>query len=77
VAYYGRPTSVDQVTDYVVGRVIDQLGIEHSLINRWKDDQCAVSGSGDRQVLEVDDWTTRIEPTSSWPMATTDRQNGR
>jgi polyprenyl P-hydroxybenzoate/phenylacrylic acid decarboxylase-like protein len=39
VAYYARPTSVDEVTDHVVGRVIDQFGIEHSLIKRWKDDQ--------------------------------------
>ncbi len=39
VAYYSRPRSVQEVTDYVVGRVIDQLGIEHSLINRWKDDR--------------------------------------
>lgn len=39
VAYYARPASVDEVTDYVVGRVIDQLGIEHSLIKRWKDDR--------------------------------------
>lgn len=37
VAYYARPTSIDEVTDYVVGRVIDQLGIEHDLIKRWKD----------------------------------------
>ena len=39
VAYYGQPTSVSEITDYVVGRVIDQLGIDHTLINRWKDDQ--------------------------------------
>jgi polyprenyl P-hydroxybenzoate/phenylacrylic acid decarboxylase-like protein len=36
VAYYSRPRSVQEVTDHVVGRVVDQLGIEHSLINRWK-----------------------------------------
>lgn len=39
VSYYTRPTSVDEMTDQVVGRIIDQLGIEHSLIKRWKDDQ--------------------------------------
>jgi flavin prenyltransferase len=43
-AYYARPTSVDEVTTYVVGRVIDQLGIDHSLIKRWKDDQHPVNG---------------------------------
>ena len=55
VAYYSRPTSVDAVTDYVVGRVIDQLGIEHSLINRWKDGQRHVNG--DRQLALADDWS--------------------
>jgi flavin prenyltransferase len=51
VAYYSRPTSVDEVTDYVVGRVVDQLEIEHSLINRWKDDQqpVPVNGGNGRQ----------------------------
>jgi 4-hydroxy-3-polyprenylbenzoate decarboxylase len=39
VSYYARPASVDEMTNYVVGRIIDQLGIEHSLIERWKDDQ--------------------------------------
>ena len=58
VAYYSRPTSVDEVTDYVVGRVIDQLGIEHSLINRWKDGQHPSNGG--RQLSLADDWTTRI-----------------
>lgn len=37
VAYYAQPTSVEEVTNQVVGRILDQLGIEHSLISRWKD----------------------------------------
>jgi 4-hydroxy-3-polyprenylbenzoate decarboxylase len=37
VSYYARPASVDEMTNYVVGRIVDQLGIEHSLIARWKD----------------------------------------
>lgn len=45
VAYYARPTTVDDVTNYVVGRVIDQLGIEHSLITRWKSPQCMDSSA--------------------------------
>jgi flavin prenyltransferase len=69
VAYYARPTSVDEVTDYVVGRVIDQLGIEHRLINRWKADQHSVPVSGDRQLLKVDDWTTRLEIDTRTPQA--------
>jgi flavin prenyltransferase len=69
VAYYARPTSVDEVTDYVVGRVIDQLGIEHRLINRWKADQHSVPVSGDRQLVKVDDWTTRLEIDTRTPQA--------
>ena len=53
VAYYARPTSVDEVTMYVVGRVIDQLGIEHSLINRWKDDQRPIPLNRDRQLSDL------------------------
>jgi 4-hydroxy-3-polyprenylbenzoate decarboxylase len=37
VSYYARPASVDDMTNYVVGRIVDQLGIEHSMIERWKD----------------------------------------
>lgn len=36
VAYYAHPMSVDDVTNYVAGRVVDQLGVRHSLITRWK-----------------------------------------
>lgn len=62
VAYYSRPTSVDEVTDYVVGRVIDQLGIEHSLISRWNDDERVVPVNGARRRPEADDGTTRSIP---------------
>lgn len=37
VPYYARPASVAEITDHNVGRILDQLGIEHSLIRRWKD----------------------------------------
>jgi 4-hydroxy-3-polyprenylbenzoate decarboxylase len=36
VAYYAKPRSLDDATDYIVGRVIDQLGIPHTTIDRWK-----------------------------------------
>ena len=50
VAYYARPTSVEEVTTYVVGRIVDQLGIEHSLIKRWKDNQHLTPVDDDRQL---------------------------
>ncbi len=33
--FYHRPQSVNDVVDYVVARVLDQLGIENELMVRW------------------------------------------
>lgn len=46
-SYYG-PTTILDVVDHLVGRVLDQFGIEHDLINRW-------NGPPQRQRAEVDD----------------------
>ncbi len=34
--FYHRPKSVEEVVDFVVGKVLDQLGFEHELYKRWK-----------------------------------------
>ena len=34
-AFYTLPKSVDDMVDFVVGRVCDQLGVEHRLFPRW------------------------------------------
>jgi flavin prenyltransferase len=34
-AFYTRPRSLQDVVDFVVGRVCDQLGVEHELLKRW------------------------------------------
>ena len=34
-AFYTRPQSVADMVDFVVGRICDQLGIEHDLLKRW------------------------------------------
>jgi flavin prenyltransferase len=34
-AFYTRPKTVDDMVDFVVGRVCDQLGVEHRLQERW------------------------------------------
>jgi 4-hydroxy-3-polyprenylbenzoate decarboxylase len=34
-AFYTRPASIDDMIDFVVGRVCDQLGVEHDLLRRW------------------------------------------
>jgi 4-hydroxy-3-polyprenylbenzoate decarboxylase len=34
-AFYTRPRSIADMIDFVVGRVCDQLGVEHRLFERW------------------------------------------
>lgn len=34
-AFYPRPESVDDMVDFVVGRVLDVLGVENQLYERW------------------------------------------
>lgn len=34
-AFYTLPKTVDDMVDFVVGRVCDQLGVEHRLFPRW------------------------------------------
>ncbi len=34
-AFYHKPTSIDELVDYVVGKVLDQLGIQHTLFPPW------------------------------------------
>lgn len=33
--FYHRPRSIGDLVDFVVGRVCDQLGVEHRLFERW------------------------------------------
>jgi len=36
--FYHRPTRIDELVDFVVARVLDQLGVEHTIGRRWGDD---------------------------------------
>jgi flavin prenyltransferase len=38
-AFYTLPKSVDDMIDFVVGRVCDQLGVEHDLLRRWGEEE--------------------------------------
>jgi 4-hydroxy-3-polyprenylbenzoate decarboxylase len=33
--FYNRPETVDDLVDFVVAKILDQLGVEHSLQPRW------------------------------------------
>jgi 4-hydroxy-3-polyprenylbenzoate decarboxylase len=33
--FYHRPRAIDDLVDFVVARVLDHLGVEHSLVPRW------------------------------------------
>jgi 4-hydroxy-3-polyprenylbenzoate decarboxylase len=35
-AYYHNPKNIDDLVDFVVGRVLDLLDIEHTLYKRWR-----------------------------------------
>jgi len=34
-AFYQQPQSVEDLVNFVVGKVLDQLGVEHQLFKRW------------------------------------------
>jgi 4-hydroxy-3-polyprenylbenzoate decarboxylase len=36
--FYHRPRSVEEVVDFVVARVLDQLGVPNDLVRRWGDE---------------------------------------
>jgi flavin prenyltransferase len=33
--FYTRPTNVDELVDFIVSRVLDQIGVENDLMKRW------------------------------------------
>jgi len=35
--FYHNPSSIDQIVDHLVGKILDQLNIKHKLFKRWKD----------------------------------------
>jgi 4-hydroxy-3-polyprenylbenzoate decarboxylase len=38
-AFYTRPQSLQDAIDFVVGRICDQLGVEHRLLQRWGEEE--------------------------------------
>ena len=37
-SFYHRPQTLDEVADTVVARILDQMGIPHALVKRWKEE---------------------------------------
>ena len=35
--FYHKPSSIDEIVDHLVGKILDQLKIKHDLFRRWKD----------------------------------------
>jgi 4-hydroxy-3-polyprenylbenzoate decarboxylase len=35
-AFYQKPTDINDIVDFVVGKLLDGAGIEHNLFERWK-----------------------------------------
>jgi flavin prenyltransferase len=40
-AFYTKPCSISDMVDFIVGRMCDHLGVEHRLIERWGETECA------------------------------------
>jgi 4-hydroxy-3-polyprenylbenzoate decarboxylase len=36
-AFYGKPESLDDAVNFVVGKILDQLGVDNALYRRWRE----------------------------------------
>jgi flavin prenyltransferase len=44
-AFYGKPKNMQQLVDFVAGKILDALGVEHDLFTRW-DGRLGNGGAG-------------------------------
>ena len=45
--FYHRPQSIDDLIDFIVARILNQLGIDHQLMPRWGEDQATATTTKD------------------------------
>ena len=45
--YYNNPESIEDLVDFVVGRILDQLEVKHNLSQRWSGGEVTLSKSSD------------------------------
>jgi 4-hydroxy-3-polyprenylbenzoate decarboxylase len=38
-AFYHRPKKIEELVDFVVGKILDSLGVGHTLFQRWGEDK--------------------------------------
>ena len=38
-AFYNKPSSVEEIVDHSIGRILDHFKIKHDLVRRWCSDQ--------------------------------------
>jgi 4-hydroxy-3-polyprenylbenzoate decarboxylase len=50
--FYHQPRTIDDLVDFIVGRVLDRLGVEHQLFRRWTGDMPARPAGGPELVEE-------------------------
>jgi 4-hydroxy-3-polyprenylbenzoate decarboxylase len=49
-AFYTRPQTLDDQVNFIVGRICDQLGVEHQLLRRWSEEGDKETGrQGDKE----------------------------
>ncbi len=45
--YYNNPQSIDDLVDFVIARILDQLDVEHQLSQRWTGGEVTLAKSAD------------------------------
>ncbi|MEC4767565.1 flavin prenyltransferase UbiX [Halomonas sp. CUBES01] len=45
--FYHRPQRIDDLIDFIVARILNQLGIDHQLMPRWGEDQAPATTTKD------------------------------